>query len=75
MSAVRGPLPAHLDIPYWRNRMDDPRDAPAFCERQSRKTPTIPWHNGYPKCLSCGEVQSPWAWACFWRLCAPAIGC
>lgn len=51
---ARKPLPAHL-VPYWGKRTDDPRDARAFCARQSRRTPAIPWHNGYPTCLACGR--------------------
>lgn len=29
--------------------------SPNYCARQARKTPLIPWHNGYAKCLSCGK--------------------
>jgi hypothetical protein len=47
-------LPEHL-VKAWGHLTIDPRDNPRFCLRQSRKTPHIPWHNGYPRCLSCHE--------------------
>lgn len=52
---VSDPLPTHLE-PYWGGLLVDPRTAPAFCPRQSHKTPAIPWHNGTP-CLSCGRTM------------------
>lgn len=50
------PLPKHLQ-PYWGDKTVDPRTAPNFCAKQSRLTPQIPWHNGYPKCLACGKER------------------
>ena len=53
---TRPPLPEHL-VKYWGGRTVDPRDKPNFCVKQSRKTPTIPWHNGTRRCLSCGAAR------------------
>lgn len=50
------PLPEHLRK-AWAN-YPDPRDRPHFCAKQSHKTPSIPWHNGTTKCLSCGRKTS-----------------
>lgn len=58
-TAAKGPLPDHLQE-FWGSRTDDPRDAVAFCAKQSHKTPAIPWHNGDP-CISCGQDRSSWA--------------
>lgn len=58
LMAIANPLPDHL-APSWGNRVDDPRDSPVFCEKQSRKTPAIPWHNGSNVCLSCGKDVRP----------------
>lgn len=47
------PLPAHL-ADYWTGK-PDPRLSPVFCPKQSHKTPAIPWHNGWSRCISCGK--------------------
>lgn len=54
---MTAPLPEHL-VKYWGQRTVDPRDNPRFCLLQSKKTPTIPWHNGYPTCHACGRTLS-----------------
>lgn len=52
--AALGPLPDYM-LPYWGNRIDDPRRSASFCAKQARKTPSIPWHNmGSKGCLACG---------------------
>lgn len=47
-------LPRHLRIGYWARRCDDPRQFPAYCPKQARRTPAIPIHNSSP-CLACGH--------------------
>lgn len=45
-------LPSHL-ASQWEGRVD-PRTRPSFCEKQARKTPETPWHNGATTCSACG---------------------
>ena len=51
---MKSPLPKHL-TPAWGILNVDPRDKPAFCYRQSLRTPMIPWHNGLDRCIACGK--------------------
>lgn len=47
---------------YWQGK-PDPRTRPHYCARQARRTPVIPWHNGYPTCVACGrDVRSSVRW-------------
>jgi DNA-directed RNA polymerase subunit RPC12/RpoP len=60
--AANDHLPAHLQQD-WGNKTVNPMDKPHFCLQQSKKTPSIPWHNtvmkydnGVPQhqeCLGC----------------------
>lgn len=36
---------------------------PMHCARQAKRTPTIPTHNGYPKCIACGTDVPPLVFA------------
>lgn len=56
-------LPEYLRS-AWEN-YEDPRERPSYCDKQARKTPSIPWHNGFP-CISCGHVTGQR----IWRACA-----
>jgi hypothetical protein len=29
---------------------------PAYCAKQARRTPAIPTHNGFPRCIACGAA-------------------
>lgn len=44
-------LPPHL-APHWSDRLD-PRTRPDFCDKQAKKTPETPWHNGATRCSAC----------------------
>lgn len=56
VNANKPGFPAYL-IPYWGDKTQDPREAPAYCAKQARKTPAIPSHNGEP-CLACGKSRA-----------------
>ena len=32
---------------------------PMYCSRQARRTPMIPTHNGYRRCIRCGADVPP----------------